>query len=36
MIASEMVATLKKEGFSGVLISTIGWEDKIPELLDRI
>ncbi len=36
MIASEMVATLKKEGFSGVLISTIGWEDKIPKLLDRI
>ncbi|MBW2576098.1 MAG: methylenetetrahydrofolate reductase [Deltaproteobacteria bacterium] len=36
MIASEMVATLKKEGFSGVLISTIGWENKIPELLDRI
>jgi len=36
MIASEMVAILKKEGFSGVLISTIGWEDKIPEILDRI
>ncbi len=36
MIASEMVATLKEEGFSGVLISTIGWENRIPEILDRI
>ncbi|MBW2513624.1 MAG: methylenetetrahydrofolate reductase, partial [Deltaproteobacteria bacterium] len=28
-IASEMVKTLKKEGFSGVQLSTIGWEDKL-------
>lgn len=32
-IASEMVATLKEEGFSGVLISTIGWENRLPEIL---
>jgi hypothetical protein len=31
-----MVATLKKEGFSGVLLSTIGWENKLPQILERI
>ena len=36
LIASEMVATLKKEGFSGVLLSTIGWENKLPQILERI
>jgi 5,10-methylenetetrahydrofolate reductase len=35
-IASEMVSRLKQEGFSGVLLSTIGWEDRLPELLKRI
>ena len=34
-IASEMVATLKQEGFSGVLLSTIGWEHKLSEILDK-
>jgi 5,10-methylenetetrahydrofolate reductase len=32
-VASEMVATLKQKGFSGVLLATIGWEDKLPEIL---
>jgi len=36
IIASEMVATLKKEGFSGVLLSTIGWEHKLPQILERV
>ena len=36
LIASEMVATLKKEGFSGVLLSTIGWEQKLPQILERV
>ncbi|MDY6792728.1 MAG: methylenetetrahydrofolate reductase [Thermodesulfobacteriota bacterium] len=36
LIAAEMVATLKKEGFSGVLLSTIGWESKLPQILERI
>ena len=36
LIASEMVASLKTEGFSGVNIATIGWEHKLPEILDRI
>ena len=34
-IASEMVTTLKGEGFSGVLLSTIGWEHKLPEIIDK-
>jgi len=36
LIASEMVTSLKKEGFSGVNMATIGWEHKLPEILDRI
>ena len=36
IIASEMVSTLKKEGFSGVLLSTIGWEHKLPQILERV
>jgi len=34
-IAAEMVLTLKTEGFSGVLLSTIGWEDKLPQILEK-
>ncbi|MGO8762487.1 MAG: methylenetetrahydrofolate reductase [Desulfobaccales bacterium] len=32
-IASEFVAAIKKQGFPGVLVSTIGWEDKLPSIL---
>jgi methylenetetrahydrofolate reductase (NADPH) len=32
-IASEFVVAVKKQGFPGVLISTIGWEDKLPTIL---
>jgi len=35
-IASDMITDLKREGFSGVMISTIGWEDKLPEILEKI
>jgi 5,10-methylenetetrahydrofolate reductase len=35
-IASEMVASLRKEGFSGVNLATLGWEHKLPEILERI
>jgi 5,10-methylenetetrahydrofolate reductase len=35
-IASEMIDRLKGEGFCGVLLSTIGWEDKLPEMLRRV
>ena len=34
-IASETIHTLKAEGFGGVHIATIGWEDKLPEILKR-
>jgi methylenetetrahydrofolate reductase (NADPH) len=32
-IASEFVVAVKKAGFPGVCISTIGWEDKLPSIL---
>jgi methylenetetrahydrofolate reductase (NADPH) len=32
-IAGEFVAGVKKQGFPGVLVSTIGWEDKLPSIL---
>jgi 5,10-methylenetetrahydrofolate reductase len=32
-IAGELVAALKAHGASGVYISTIGWEDKLPAIL---
>ena len=35
-IASETIVKLKEEGLSGVLISTIGWEHNLPNILERI
>jgi len=32
-IAGELVAALKAQGFPGVNISTIGWEDRLPAIL---
>jgi methylenetetrahydrofolate reductase (NADPH) len=32
-LASELVKGLEQEGFSGVQIATIGWEDRLPEIL---
>jgi len=32
-IASETINRLREENFSGVYIQTIGWEDKLPEIL---
>ena len=34
MIAGEIVARIKEMGMAGVLISTVGWEDKLPQILD--
>jgi len=34
-IAGRLVAGFKEMGASGVLISTIGWEDKLPQVLDE-
>ena len=36
LIAAETVRKLKAEGFSGVMIATIGWEHKLPEILERV
>jgi 5,10-methylenetetrahydrofolate reductase len=35
-IAAETVSRLKSEGFSGVVLSTIGWEHRLPEVLETI
>jgi methylenetetrahydrofolate reductase (NADPH) len=35
-IARELVAALKAAGFSGVVLSTLGWEEKLPEILERV
>ena len=35
-IASETIRALKEKGFGGVHIATIGWEDKLPEILKRM
>jgi 5,10-methylenetetrahydrofolate reductase len=32
-IASENISMIKNEGFGGVLVSTIGWENRLPEIL---
>jgi hypothetical protein len=32
--AAELVAALKREGFAGVLPATLGWEHRLPEILD--
>ena len=32
-VAGELVTTLKREGFDGVLLSTLGWDHKLPEIL---
>ncbi|MFH1480207.1 MAG: methylenetetrahydrofolate reductase [Pseudomonadota bacterium] len=34
-IAGEAVSRIKEMGMAGVLISTVGWEDKIPQILDE-
>ncbi|MBU1052485.1 MAG: methylenetetrahydrofolate reductase [Proteobacteria bacterium] len=33
-IASETVSMLKNEGFAGAFISTLGWENKLSEILE--
>ncbi|RJR38597.1 MAG: 5,10-methylenetetrahydrofolate reductase [Desulfobacteraceae bacterium] len=35
LIAAETVARIKEMGMAGVLISTVGWEDKLPWILDE-
>ena len=35
-IASELVSKLKSGGFSGVLLSTMGWEHRLSEIIEGI
>ncbi|MFH1083493.1 MAG: methylenetetrahydrofolate reductase [Pseudomonadota bacterium] len=34
-IAGETIAYLKEMGMAGVLISTVGWEDRLPQILNE-
>lgn len=34
-IAAELVKHIKDIGMAGVMISTVGWEDKVPRILDE-
>jgi methylenetetrahydrofolate reductase (NADPH) len=34
-LAAELITGLKEMGMAGVLISTVGWEDKLPQVLDE-
>lgn len=34
-IAAETVSAVKQDGFGGVLIATLGWEHKLPEIIER-
>ena len=36
VIASEIISELRNESFSGVVISTIGWENRLIDILDKI
>jgi 5,10-methylenetetrahydrofolate reductase len=35
-IAAEMINRIKEIGMAGVMISTVGWEDKLPRILDAV
>jgi methylenetetrahydrofolate reductase (NADPH) len=35
-IAAELIHHLKDMGMAGVMISTVGWEDRLPQILDAI
>ena len=35
-IAIDLVARIKSEGFRGVVLSTLGWEHKLPDIVEAI
>jgi 5,10-methylenetetrahydrofolate reductase len=35
-ITVELVTKIKAEGFQGVMLSTLGWEHKLPEIVEVI
>lgn len=34
-LAAELIRQVKDMGMAGVMISTVGWEDKLPQILDE-
>ncbi len=36
LVASETVRALKNNGFSGALIASIGWEEKLPDIIHGV
>jgi methylenetetrahydrofolate reductase (NADPH) len=34
-ISADLVTQMKEMGMAGVLISTVGWEDRLPQILDE-
>jgi 5,10-methylenetetrahydrofolate reductase len=36
MVAAETISSLKAAGFGGVMISTIGWENRLPEIIEAV
>jgi 5,10-methylenetetrahydrofolate reductase len=36
IIAAETITALKTAGFSGVMIATIGWENRLPEIIEAM
>ena len=35
-IAVELIQQMKEMGMAGVMISTVGWEDRLPQILDAL
>jgi len=35
-IAAEMIGRIKSAGYAGVLVATLGWEHKLPEILETV
>jgi 5,10-methylenetetrahydrofolate reductase len=35
-IAAELINEIKEMGMAGVMISTAGWEDRVPRILDQV
>lgn len=35
-IAAELAGAIKAEGFKGVMLSTLGWEHKLPEIIESV
>jgi 5,10-methylenetetrahydrofolate reductase len=35
-VAAETVSALKKSGFSGVMLQTLGWEHRLPEIIAAV